>query len=502
MTSQVAGTWRCAVCGYVHHGSAPPEACPVCGASPSEFEAYQEEASRPAEHTVGRWRCMVCGYIHSGSVPPKDCPACGASPDQFEPITEAADEVVAAGPAAKIVVVGAGIAGLAAVESLRAASAEARVTLVSAEAHLPYYRLNLTRYMAGEVAAEALPIHPQDWYEEQNVELLLGRTVAGLKLDPQSIALEDGRELPFDKLVLASGASPMIPPIPGVPRENALCVRTVDDADFILSQARPGVRCVCIGGGILGLETAGALARRGADVALIENHGWLLPRQLNERAGRILERHVAGVGIRLHHRGRVAEVVGDRLAHGVRLDGGPTLPADLVIVATGIRSNVELARSAGLKVNRGVVVDDHLASSHPNVLAAGDVAEHRGTVYGIWVASQFQGNIAGLNAAGRHTQFAGIPRSNSLKVLGMELFSIGVVEGEGEGVEVVDQEHDGQYLRFVFSNNRLVGAIMLGDTVATASVKKAIESTTDLGHVLRKKPKADDILAELSSSHS
>jgi nitrite reductase (NADH) large subunit len=502
MTIEDGRAWRCGVCGYIHHGAEAPESCPVCGAAREEFEPYQEEVSRAAEHKVGRWRCLDCGYIHSGSAPPNGCPACGAPADRFEPITEAAEEAVNSSQAAKIIVVGAGIAGLAAVESLRAASSTAEITLISGEAHLPYYRLNLTRYMAGEITADSLPIHPAAWYEEQNVRLLRGREVVGFTLDPQVVAMDDGQELPFDKLVLAAGASPMIPSIPGVTRENVLSVRTVDDANVVLGLARPGTRCVCIGGGILGLETAGALVRRGVEVSLLENHGWLLPRQLNETAGRILEQRVTGLGIKLHHLAHVAEIVGTPRVQGVRLEGGPVLPAEFVIIATGIRSNVELAQRAGLAVNRGVLVDNHLTTSHPNVLAAGDLAEHAGVVYGLWVASQFQGNIAGLNAAGRKAQFGGIPKSNSLKVLGIELFSIGVVEAGGAGFEEIDQEMDDRYLRFVFRDNRLVGAILLGDAEATVPVKKAIESSLDLGDLLRTTPTAAEISAALMSAHS
>lgn len=497
---KAARAWRCSVCGYIHHGAEPPESCPVCGAAREEFEPY-EEVSSPAEHVVERWRCLDCGYIHSGSGVPKDCPACGAAADRFEPITEMAEEAVSAAGPDKVVVVGAGIAGLAAVESLRAASTEAEITLIASESHLPYYRLNLTRYMAGEVSAESLPIHPAEWYERENVRLVKGRKAVGLDLDRQVVRLDDGEELPFDRMVLAAGASPVVPPIPGVNKENALTVRTVDDANLILSLVRPGTRCVCIGGGILGLETAGALARRGANVAVIENQGWLLPRQLNERAGRILERYVADLGIKLHHRGQVAEIIGDRRASSVRLADGTDLPTDLIIIATGIRPNAELAQAAGLSVNRGVLVDNYLTTSHPKVLAAGDLAEHRGVIYGLWVASQYEGNIAGLNAAGRKVQFGGIPRSNSLKVLGVELFSIGVVEAEGTGFEVIDQEADGRYLRFVFRDSRLVGAILLGETEAKTPVKKAIESSLDLGQLLRRKPNAGEIRAELISAH-
>lgn len=432
--------------------------------------------------------------------PPNECPGCGAGADRFEPISEEEEAPAATSPGAtKVIVVGAGIAGVAAVEALRAAASKAEITLVSVEDHFPYYRLNLTRYLAGEIVAGDLSIHPESWYTQHHVRLLCGRNVASITLDRQVVALDDGQELPFDKLVLAAGASPVVPPIPGVGKENVFSVRAIDDANLILGLAKPGARCVCIGGGILGLETTGALARRGTDVALIENQGWLLPRQLNEKAGRLLEQHVTGLGIRLHCRANAAEIRGDEQAQGVRLQDGGILPADIVIIATGVRPNTEVARRAGLAVNRGVVVDDYLTTSHPNVLAAGDLTEHRGTVYGLWGVSQFQGTIAGLNAIGRRTQFGGVPPSNVLKVLDIDLFSIGVVEPEGVGCEIVDQEQEGKYVRFVFRDNRLIGAILLGDVGPAAVIKKAIDTPVDLGELLKQQPSAIEIVGELQT---
>jgi len=278
-------------------------------------------------------------------------------------------------------------------------------------------------------------------------------------------------------------------------------LRTVEDARCILGALGDGVRCVCVGGGLLGLETAGALARRGADVTLLEGHEWLMPRQLNRTAGERLARHVDQMGIGLRTRARTKEIVGDERVAGVMLEDGATVPADLVVIATGVRPNSHLARRAGLEVSKGVVVDNHLVSSHPNVLAAGDVAEHRGALYGTWGPSQFQGNIAGLSAAGVAAEFGGIPRSNTLKVLGLDLLSIGQVRPEDGSFDVIEAETDPRYLRFVFHDGRLVGAILLGDTSIAGPLKKAIEGGADFSGLLRQHPTARDVaehLGELS----
>ena len=323
---------------------------------------------------------------------------------------------------------------------------------------------------------------------------MLGEEVGSLDPQHHVVELRDGKRLPFDKLLLAAGANPFIPPIPGSDREGVTSLRTVQDADYLLGACEAGARCVCIGGGILGLETAGALAARGAKVTLLEGHGWLLPRQLNQRAGEILGDHVSRIGITLRNKAVTREILGNGRVHGVLLEDGSTIPADLVVIATGIRANSSLAQQAGLEIKHGVVVNDRLTTSHPDVLAAGDVAEHKGVVYGLWIASQAQGTIAGRNLAGACAEFSGLPRSNTLKVLGLDLFSIGQIMPEDASFQVIDQEKDGRYFRFVFHENRLVGAILLGDMSLMSATKKAIEEKQDCSSLLHRSPTVEAVI--------
>jgi len=217
-------------------------------------------------------------------------------------------------------------------------------------------------------------------------------------------------------------------------------------------------------------------------------------RQLNQRAGWLLEQFVRSKSITLRANAQTQELVGDEQVCGVLLKDGSTFPADLVIISTGVRPNSYLARSAGLEVNSGVVVDNLLRTSHPDVFAAGDVAEHRGVVYGIWGPSQFQGSIAGMNAAGEKAEFAGVARSNMLKVLGYDLFSIGQIILDDASFEAIEAEIDGKYYDFVFHDNYLVGAILLGDTTQSAGVKNVIEKHIDCSKVLQKHPGVPEIL--------
>jgi nitrite reductase (NADH) large subunit len=268
---------------------------------------------------------------------------------------------------------------------------------------------------------------------------------------------------------------------------------------MLLARARAGARCVCIGGGILGLEIAGALARRSAPVHLLESFDWLLPRQLNRRAGELLGRHVKGTGIELICGASTAAIIGSDKVEGVSLKDGRSLPADLVILATGVRADVDLARASGLEVNQGLAVSDGLVTSHPEVLAAGDGTEHRKTLYGLWAASLVQGRIAGTNAVGRDLEFKGIPRANTLKVLGLPLFSIGVVEPGGGDCREFEEEQEGRYFRFLFDQGRLVGAILLGDSSLAKQVTAAVQEERDFSSHLADHPGPDRIAAVLAA---
>lgn len=496
MADKDGAAWVCVVCGYVHRGSQPPDLCPVCGASREEFERHQDTApSAPVSPQA--WRCMVCDYTHTGPNPPDACPVCGALASEFEPIQVNPEDATRASGPVRVVIVGAGIAGLSAAEAVRQCSPESTVTLVSREDGLPYYRLNLTRLLAGEVPARALPIYPEAWYETQQIALLQRTEVRSLAVAEQAIVCRDGTRLSYDRLIFTAGAHAFVPPFPGGDLEGVRTLRTFEDAQWLLEAAQPEARCVCIGGGILGLETAGALARRGVRVTVLEGFDWLLPRQLNRQAGERLAAGAAALGIALRPRARVESLAGDRHVRSVHLVDGTVLEADFVIVATGIRPNSHLARNAGLAVSQGIVVDSFLRTSAPNVFAAGDVAEFQGTVYGLWEPARSQGVIAGRNAAGVFTEFGGVPRANALKVLGLEMFSAGIVQPpDGSYRELVDAQ-DTVYRRFLFHDNCLVGVILLGDTRLAAPAMNALKARTDFSDLLGRQASAERIVDAL-----
>ncbi len=501
MAAGTYNSWICLVCGYVHQGATAPDYCSVCGAPADDFQPHAAPASQvPAVPT--RWICLICGYMHDGSNPPETCPLCGAGSEQFTS-DDYGDPTASTGNASAmsfqhVVIVGAGIAGLSAAESIHSAAPAARITLINGEPDLPYYRLNLTRYLAGEVSREALIIHPAAWYEDHKIDLRNGARVTAISTSSKRVDLTDGTSLSYDRLVLAMGAHPFIPPINGSDLDGVFCLRTLADADAILSRTTAMPACVVIGGGVLGLEAAAALAKRGLCVKVLETFDWLMPRQLNRRASEILEKHLATLGIEVCKPVLTRALLGNRHVSGVELSDGRVIPAGLVLIAAGVRPETHLARKAGLTVNAGIVADDSLRTSTSDVFAAGDVAEHNGALYGIWAPAQFQGAIAGLNVSGSFALFGGVPRSNTLKVLGISMTSIGRIEPEDGSYRLVEQEKDHAFYHFLFRDGKLVGGILAGDTSAAAHLKHAIESKRDCSGLLAHDPTADDVLEFLA----
>ncbi|MBN1946811.1 MAG: FAD-dependent oxidoreductase [Bradymonadales bacterium] len=475
-------SWKCEVCGFIHHGLEPPDTCPVCGVGQEMFSLLEIVALPPAPSFGASWRCAICGFTHHGASPPELCPRCGAKRELFEPYDEGTG--VAADPmeGQSLVVAGAGVAGLTAAEQARKMAPGLQILLVGREEGLPYFRINLTRYLAGEIDRDDLPMQPMDWFEKNRIELVRG-DIGEIDRHGRGIHLRDGRVLAYDRLILATGAHAFMPPITGATREGVLVHRSLQDSDRIMARAKAGQRCVCIGGGLLGLETAGALSKRGLEVTVLEGFDWLLPRQLAQPAGRLLESHLEELGIAVHCGVEVEEIAGDEMVRGVRLENGQLLDADLVVVAAGIRPNSFLARRSGLAVNLGVIVDDRMATSDPTIFAAGDVAEHRGTLYGIWPAAYAQGLVAGVNAVGGAAQFERFLPSTRLKVLEVDLFSIGQFQPEDASYTVVEESEEGVYRRFVCRDGTMVGANLYGDTGLAGSVKEAIESRAHFDHM-------------------
>ena len=327
---------------------------------------------------------------------------------------------------------------------------------------------------------------PSEWYEKNRIGLHLGSKVE--RIDPATKTYTvKGESARFDRLVLANGASAFIPSLKGLPKRNVFTLRTLEDAKNIMAAAGKAKRAAIIGGGLLGLETARALATgfKGLDITVLEYAEHLLMRQLDHEGATILRRWVEAGGTKVVTKAETEELLGDGAVTGLRLKDGRTVEADLVIVSAGARPNLGLAREAGLKVNRGVVVDGSLRTSHPDVFALGDVAEFDGKTWGIIPPALDQARVAAKKILGLDSaDYKGTVPSNTLKVMGIDLTSIGVVGGEHGAKDPTLQEiratsADGNvYRKFVVKEGRMVGAILLGTKKDVNKVSKLVKEGT------------------------
>ncbi len=386
--------------------------------------------------------------------------------------------------AQRYVIVGNGVAGVTAARTIAAADPGAEIQMFSAEPYPYYSRPRLWEYLAGTIGLEDLYFYPPEWYERRGIHVHLGRAVARLDLAHREVLLADGTAVPYDRLLLATGARSFVPPIAGADKKGVFTLRTIDDAQAMRAWAQAGcARAIAIGGGLLGLETARALRLLGLEVTVVEMFPYLLPRQLDPQGAAVLATLIQEMGLSIVTGVTTEAILGQDRATGIRLKDGREIPGDLILISAGVRSEVGLAREAGLTVNRGTVVDAYLRTGADGVYAAGDAAEFQGVVYGIIPAAIEQARVAGAHMAGEAVEpYRGTVPSNTLKIVGIDLTSVGVVSPEGEGYrELRWQDGAGRrYKKFVLRDGRLVGAILLGDKADAATVSQLIASGVDV----------------------
>src|SRR5919199_753977 len=366
----------------------------------------------------------------------------------------------------RLIVVGNGMAGMRTVEEVLArAPGRSAITVFAAEPHPNYDRIMLSPVLAGEKRFEDIVINDLDWYARNRVELVAGERVTGVDRDARLVLGAHGSVRPYDRLLLATGSDPFIIPVPGADLPGVVTFRDLADVRAMLEAARRGGRAVVIGGGLLGLEAANGLLKNGMEVTVVHLMPTLMERQLDADAGALLKADLERRGIRVHTSADTEALLGEERVRAVRLKDGTELPADLVVMAVGIRPNAALARKIGLACNRGVVVDDALRTSDPRVFAVGECVEHRGATYGLvaplWdMAKVCAGHLTGVAA----TAFAANVSGTRLKVTGIDMFSAGDFAGGGGGEEVVFRDPArGTYKRLVVRDDRLVGAVLYGD---------------------------------------
>lgn len=367
----------------------------------------------------------------------------------------------------KLVIVGNGMAPGRALEHLFEKSpGRYAVTVFNAEPRVNYNRLMLSPVLSGEKRYEDIITHDDPWYATHGVTLHKGKRVETIDRVARTVTAADGTVAAYDRLIIATGSTPFIVPVPGHDLPGVLAYRDLDDVEKMWDAARRGGRAVVIGGGLLGLEAAAGLKAKGMDVTVLHIMPTLMERQLDPAAGWLLERSLKERGIDITCKANTKAILGDGKVEAVLLDDGTTIPCTAVIMAVGIRPSTALAKAAGLEVNRGIVVGDDMRTSDPAIFALGECAEHRGMVYGLVaplyemaevVASQLAENASG--------QYLGSVTATKLKVTGIDLFSAGdFAEGEGREEIVLRDASAGVYKRLVLEGGRILGAVLYGET--------------------------------------
>ena len=397
----------------------------------------------------------------------------------------------------RLVVVGNGMAGVACVEQILKHSPRFDITIFGDETHVNYNRIMLSSVLAGERSADEITLNPLEWYRRNDIDLRLGVRVIDIDPIRKTLTGDDGSVTAYDKLLLATGSAPFKPHIEGLDREGVFAFRTLDDTRDLLERAGPGVRAVVIGGGLLGLEAARGLQVRGCQVTVVHLMSTLMERQLDPEAGNYLAGMMEDLGIRVMLGASTTAIVGvDNLAEAVALEDGTVLEAEIIVLAAGIRPNVDLGHKAGLYVNRGIVVNDFMETSDPDIFAVGECVEHRGTCYGLVAPLLEQGKVLAATITGnKGPAYTGTIQASKLKIMGVDVFSAGDwSEQHAEPVRYQDRAL-GIYKKLTVRDGKLVGAILVGDTSDSHRYMEWLRAGTDLSsqrrHLLFPPPASD-----------
>lgn len=383
----------------------------------------------------------------------------------------------------RLVVIGNGMAGMRTVEELLRLAPDAYdITVFGAEPHGNYNRILLSPVLAGEQRPEDIILHGPQWYAEHGVTLHSHDPVVDIDRRRRVVRSARGAEAGYDRLLLATGSSPIILPIPGKSYPGVVTFRDLADVETMLQAARQYGNAAVIGGGLLGLEAASGLAKRGMNVTVVHLPATLMERQLDTSAAALLRASLESRGLKFRMPAKTVAVLGENRATGLRFEDGSELAADLIVMAAGVRPNIDLASRAGLRCERGVLVDDTLQTFDPSVYAVGECVQHRNTVFGLIAPLWEQARVCAAHLAEVGVRrFRGSLAATQLKVAGIEVYSAGdLSESEGSESLVLRDHRRGIYKRLVLRNNRLQGAVLYGDARLGPWYFELMASGTDI----------------------
>ncbi|MEC2135551.1 NADPH-nitrite reductase [Bacillus subtilis] len=383
----------------------------------------------------------------------------------------------------QLVLVGNGMAGVRAIEEiLSVAKDEFQITIFGAEPHPNYNRILLSKVLQGDTDIKDITLNDWDWYEENNIQLYTNETVIKVDTENKTVITDADRIQPYDELILATGSVPFILPIPGADKKGVTAFRDIKDTDTMLAASKQYKKAAVIGGGLLGLEAARGLLNLGMDVSVIHLAPFLMERQLDATAGRLLQNELEKQGMTFLLEKQTEEIVGDDRVEGLRFKDGTSIEADLVVMAVGIRPNTTLGAESSIPVNRGIIVNDYMQTEIPHIYAVGECAEHRGIAYGLVAPLYEQAKVLAKHICGIETKpYEGSVLSTQLKVSGVEVFSAGDFnESEEKKAIKVFDEQDGIYKKIVLRGNQIVGAVLFGDSSEGNRLFSMIQKEADI----------------------
>ena len=428
-------------------------------------------------------KCLVCGAIFDASM--DTCPVCGVGSDKFVPVEDTGTDF-RKDTEETFLILGGGPGAHYAAEAIRARNATAQIKLVTAEAHLPYNRPMLTKVLLQDLSGDRLAIENRAWYDERGIELLLNTTVTAIDTAAKTVTTDKG-ELGYDKLIYALGARCFVVPIKGADKPHVVSIRSIADCERAQSLAKRGGNAVVIGGGVMGLESGWELKKGGLSVTVLETAPGLLPRQLDDGGAEMLQNACESAGVHIVTGAKITEITDD----AVLLSDGSSYPADIVIMSTGMRGNIAIGQAAGLETNILIKIDEHCATSAPDVWACGDCTEFRGVPHGFWSQASETGRAAGANAAGEAVVFKPYGSALAINAMDTAVFSLGTNGKSGPAtyepnlrtVEIRDPQR-GNYEKYFFRNSILAGVILVGDISKMTEMTKAMEDGAGFAEVM------------------
>ena len=386
-------------------------------------------------------------------------------------------------PRPRLVVVGNGMAGMRTVEELlQLAPGLYDITVFGAEPYGNYNRILLSLLLSGEKNTDEIMLNTREWYAEHGITLHAGDPVVAIDRRRRRVRSHKGVEVPYDRLLIATGSKPFMLPLPGSDLPGVIGFRGIDDVEHMLQAASAYKHAAVIGGGLLGIEAANGLLRRGMQVTLLHRTDVLMEQQLNADASRLLSRNLNARGLKVLLNAHTEALYGDGRVEGIALADGSRIDADLVVMAVGVRPDITLAKSCGLHCERGIVVDDTLQTYDPHIYAVGECVQHRRLTFGLVAPVWEQARVCASHLARvGHRRYRSTKTATKLKVSGIDLYSTGdFIGGDGTSDLVLRDPRRGIYKRLVLKDNQIIGAVLYGDVKDGGWYFELIQSGTDI----------------------